>query len=85
MRGVYPVRANFCRRTVARQENLPQDGDKRPAWAVSNDCTYRFLLRLFAHMDIDGVFTREQRVDVKGIGEFKPATVVVEMRNDAVA
>ena len=48
-------------------------------------CEYRFLLRLFAHIDIDGVFTRKQRVDVKGIGKFKPAAVVVEMRNDAVA
>ena len=72
------------RRAVARQENLPQ-GDKRPAWAVFNGCEYRFLLRLFAHIDIDGVFTRKQRVDVKGIGKFKPAAVVVEMRNDAVA
>ena len=44
-RGIlYPIKANFCRRAVARQENLTWSGGKRPAWTAFCGCEYRFLI-----------------------------------------
>ena len=32
----------FCRRAVARQENLTPNGGKRPAWTALDGCEHRF-------------------------------------------
>lgn len=38
------IKQNFCRRAVARQENLTWSGGKRPAWTAFCGCEYRFLI-----------------------------------------
>lgn len=43
------IKQNFCRRAVARQENLTWSGGKRPAWTAFCGCEYRFSVAHIKH------------------------------------